>query len=225
MNFFQSTLFLFSWFLICFSCSKTPNWSATFNEAGLVNVQELDSTIKVRLAYSSSNNVIGYDIYGDLDQAYLRSEAAKKLVLAQKNLQAHHPTHSLYIFDATRPRRIQQLLWDESELPIDQRSKYIAHPQRGSIHNYGMAVDLGIWVDGVGLLDMGTVFDDFSALSHITSEDSLLSIGALKPEHVQNRILLRQVMTKAGFLCLSSEWWHFDAMERSSTKEQFEIVE
>ena len=88
-----------------------------------------------------------------------------------------------------------------------------------------MAVDLGIWVDGVGLLDMGTVFDDFSVLSHITSEDSLLSIGALKPEHVQNRKLLRQVMTKAGFLSLSSEWWHFDAMERSSTKEQFNIVE
>ena len=84
MNFFQSTLFLLSWFLICFNCSKTPNWSATFNEAGLVNVQELDSTIKVRLAYSSSNNVIGYDIYGDLDQAYLRPEAAKKLVIAQK---------------------------------------------------------------------------------------------------------------------------------------------
>ena len=207
MNFFQSTLFLFSWFLICFSCSKTPNWSATFNEAGLVNVQELDSTIKVKLAYSSSNNVIGYDIYGDLDQAYLRPEAAKKLVIAQKNLQAHHSTHSLHTFDATRPRRIQQLLWNESELPIGQRSEYIAHPQKGSIHNYGM------------------VFDDFSVLSHITSEDSLLSIGALKPEHVQNRKLLRQVMTTAGFLSLSSEWWHFDAMERSSTKEQFEIVE
>ncbi len=225
MYFFQFPIFLLSGSLICFTCSKTPDWKATFYKAGLVNIQELDSTIKVSLAYSSSNNVLGYDIYGNLDQAYLRPEAAKKLVIAQKDLQANHPTYSLHIFDATRSRRIQQLLWDKSELPIDQRSKYIAHPQSGSIHNYGMAVDLGIWVDGVGLLDMGTDFDDFSARSHITSEDSLLSIGALKPAHVQNRKLLRRVMTKAGFLSLSTEWWHFDAMERSSTKEQFDIVE
>ncbi|MBK97884.1 MAG: hypothetical protein CL672_03720 [Balneola sp.] len=32
-------------------------------------------------------------------------------------------------------------------------------------------------------------------------------------------------MNKAGFVSLSAEWWHFDAMERSATKEQFDIVE
>ena len=191
----------------------------------MVNVQKLDSTIKFNLAYSTPNNVLGYDIYGDLEEAYLRPEAGEMLVLAQKKIQAYNASYSLYIFDATRPRQIQQRLWDESELPIEERSKYIAHPERGSIHNYGMAVDLGIWVDGQGLLDMGTPFDDFSLLSHIDSEDSLLSVGALKLTQVQNRLILREVMTSSGFLSLSSEWWHFDAMERSATKEQFEIIE
>ena len=191
----------------------------------MVNVQKIDSTIKINLAYSTPNNVLGYDIYGDLEEAYLRPEADEMLVLAQKKIQAYNASYSLYIFDATRPRQIQQRLWDESELPIEERSKYIAHPERGSIHNYGMAVDLGIWVDGQGLLDMGTPFDDFSLLSYIDSEDSLLSVGALKLTQVQNRLILREVMTSSGFLSLSSEWWHFDAMERSATKEQFEIIE
>ena len=191
----------------------------------MVNVQKIDSTIKINLAYSTPNNVLGYDIYGDLEEAYLRPEADEMLVLAQKKIQAYNASYSLYIFDATRPRQIQQRLWDESELPIEDRSKYIAHPERGSIHNYGMAVDLGIWVDGQGLLDMGTPFDDFSLLSYIDSEDSLLSVGALKLTQVQNRLILREVMTSSGFLSLSSEWWHFDAMERSATKEQFEIIE
>lgn len=211
--------------LVSLSCTKTYDWNATFNEAGMVNVQKLDSTIKINLAYSTPNNVLGYDIYGDLEEAYLRPEAGEMLVLAQKKIQAYNASYSLYIFDATRPRQIQQRLWDESELPIEERSKYIAHPERGSIHNYGMAVDLGIWVDGQGLLDMGTPFDDFSLLSHIDSEDSLLSVGALKLTQVQNRLILREVMTSSGFLSLSSEWWHFDAMERSATKEQFEIIE
>jgi D-alanyl-D-alanine dipeptidase len=191
----------------------------------MVNVQELDSTIKVNLAYSTPNNVLGYDVYGDLEEAYLRPEAAEKLVLAQKKLQAYNASYTLYIYDATRPRRIQQKLWDESELPIEERSKYIAHPERGSIHNYGMAVDLGIWVDGQGLLDMGTSFDDFSLLSHIDSEDSLIRVGALEPVQVHNRLLLREVMTSSGFLSLASEWWHFDTLERSATKEQFDIIE
>lgn len=225
MNYIPSPFFLLLSCLLCLSCTKTPNWNAVFKDAGLVNIQELDSTIKVNLAYSDTNNILGYDAYGELDQAYLRPNAAKKLVLAQKDLRANQPNYTLYIFDATRPRRIQQKLWDESDLPIEERGKYIANPQRGSIHNYGMAVDLGIWVDGVGLLDMGTSFDDFSALSHITAEDSLMRIGALTPTHVQNRKLLRQIMTEAGFLSLSTEWWHFDAMERSDTKDQFDIVE
>jgi zinc D-Ala-D-Ala dipeptidase len=220
-------LLLFGLFgcIVSLSCTKTNDWNATFNEAGMVNVQELDSTIKVNLAYSTPNNVLGYDVYGDLEEAYLRPEAAEKLVLAQKNLQAYNASYTLYIYDATRPRRIQQKLWDESELPIEERSKYIAHPERGSIHNYGMAVDLGIWVDGQGLLDMGTSFDDFSLLSHIDSEDSLIRVGALEPVQVHNRLLLREVMTSSGFLSLASEWWHFDAMERSATKEQFDIIE
>lgn len=202
-----------------------PNWKIELKNSGLVNLKDLDPSIMVQLAYSTVDNILGYDAYGSLEDAYLREEAAFKLVEAQKMLLAHNPNLRLYIFDAARPRRIQQQLWDNSELPVSERSKYIANPERGSIHNFGMAVDLGIYDIGSGLLDMGTKFDDFTEVSHITKEDSLFENGLLTNNQLTNRKLLREIMVAAGFQTLSTEWWHFDAMERSRTKELFSIIE
>ena len=202
-----------------------PDWNIELKDSGLINLKDLDSTIIVHLAYSTVDNILGHDAYGSLEDAYLREEAAVKLVEAQKILLAHNPNLRLYIFDASRPRRIQQQLWDNSELPVSERSKYIANPERGSIHNFGMAVDLGIYDIDAGLLDMGTKFDDFTEVSHITKEDSLVENGFLTNHQLSNRKLLREIMVAAGFQTLATEWWHFDAMERSRTKEQFDIVE
>ena len=205
--------------------TEYPDWNIELKNSGLVNLKDLDSSIIVQLAYSTVDNILGYDAYGSLEDAYLREEAAEKLVEAQKMLLAHNPNLRLYIFDAARPRRIQQQLWDNSELPVSERSKYIANPGRGSIHNFGMAVDLGIYDIDAGLLDMGTKFDDFTEVSHITKEDSLVENGFLTNHQLSNRKLLREIMVAAGFQTLATEWWHFDAMERSRTKEQFDIVE
>ena len=202
-----------------------PDWKIELKNSGLVNLKDLDPSIMVQLAYSTVDNILGYDAYGSLDDAYLREEAAVKLEEAQKLLKVHNPNLRLYIFDAARPRRIQQQLWDNSDLPVSERSKYIANPERGSIHNFGMAVDLGIYDIDAGLLDMGTKFDDFTEVSHITKEDSLVENGLLTNNQLTNRKLLREIMVAAGFQTLATEWWHFDAMERSRTKELFSIIE
>ena len=131
----------------------------------------------------------------------------------------------LLIWDAARPRRIQQILWDTVEIPLTERSQYVANPKSGSIHNYGCAVDLTL-VDASGnALDMGTGYDDFSRLAHIDKENELVSAGELTNEQVEHRLLLRSVMTKAGFIPINSEWWHFDAFTREETKSRFKIVE
>jgi zinc D-Ala-D-Ala dipeptidase len=39
---------------------------------------------------------------------------------------------------------------------------YVADPRNGSIHNYGLAVDLSLEDQNGRELDMGTGFDDFS---------------------------------------------------------------
>lgn len=40
-------------------------------DAGLVDVLEVDSTLRVRLMYSTDDNFMGRDVYGDLERAYL----------------------------------------------------------------------------------------------------------------------------------------------------------
>ena len=77
---------------------------------GLVNIKRLDSSFKVDLRYSTTNNFVGIDLYGDLNEVYLHPEVAKKLKLAQKILKDSIPNYSLLIFDGVRPLHIQQLM-------------------------------------------------------------------------------------------------------------------
>ncbi len=201
------------------------DWDSLFTTQGLLNVRDADSTILVDLRYSSENNFIGKDLYGSLEEAYLQPESLDKLLKASKLLKEQHPDLRLLIYDTTRPRRVQQILWDEVDIPIEERSQYVADPQSGSIHNYGGAVDLTL-VDETGQeLDMGTDYDDFSQKAHIDQEQELIEQGILTKEQVMNRKILRDVMTEAGFIPLRTEWWHFDAYPRDETKEKFEIVE
>ena len=224
---YSALILIAALFASCTASKKEQNtdWEKIYTEQGLERIDTLETGIKVGLRYSTTNNFVGKDVYGDLEDAYLQPEAAQKLYSAADLLQASNPEYSLLIYDAARPRRIQQILWDVVDIPIQERSKYVANPASGSIHNYGCAVDLTI-IDGSGKeLDMGTDYDDFSSLAHTDNEEKLITEGKLTREQHQNRLLLRDVMTRAGFLPLRSEWWHFDAFSREETKKRFKIVE
>ena len=56
-------------------------------------------------------------------------------------------------------------------------------------------------------------------------EDSLLSIGLLTVAQIENRKILRNVMTKAGFSTISSEWWHFNAYSYQDIQTKYNIIE
>lgn len=192
-------------------------------DVGLVNIQEIDSTIKVDLRYSSLNNFLNADVYGDLSRCYLRKEAALKLAQAQRYLKQKFPGHSLLIFDGARPRSVQYKMWEIFEGPDKQ--KYVANPQSGSIHNYGAAVDLTIVDDKGNLLDMGTEFDFFGKLAQPRYEEKFLKEGKLNEKQLSNRKLLREAMTKAGFQYIQSEWWHFNAFLKDVVKKKYSIIE
>lgn len=224
---YSALILIAVFFASCTASKKKQNtdWDKIYTEQGLERIDTLETGIKVGLRYSTTNNFVGKDVYGDLEDAYLQPEAAQKLYSAVELLQASNPEYMLLIYDAARPRRIQQILWDVVDIPIQERSKYVANPASGSIHNYGCAVDLTI-IDGSGKeLDMGTDYDDFSSLAHTDNEEELINEGKLTREQHQNRLLLRDVMTRAGFLPLRSEWWHFDAFSREETKTRFKVVE
>ena len=196
------------------------------HEIDVVNIQELDPTILVDLRYSSKNNFLKKDMYGDLEECFLRRKPAEMLCQANEHLKASHPELRLLVFDGLRTRSVQKKLWDALDtIPVSLRSQFVADPKKGSIHNYGAAVDLTLALENGSELDMGTEYDHFGELAFPALEDSLLALGKLTDKQIKNRTILRQVMTKAGFSTIDSEWWHFDAFSRNETKNKYTIVE
>jgi len=201
-----------------------PVLEQKLQEAGLVDVQSLDSSIQVDLKYSSTDNFVGVDVYGDLERCYLQKEVAVRLLHAQGFLHETHPQYNLLIFDGARPLSVQQIFWDTLAKPDDLKHLYVADPKVGSIHNYGSAVDLTLCTEQGIPLDMGTDYDHFSELAYPSKEQELLAAGQLTAQQVANRELLRGVMRRAGFTPINTEWWHFNAYSRKRAAELFDII-
>ncbi|MGB3618102.1 MAG: M15 family metallopeptidase [Catalinimonas sp.] len=204
---------------------RLSDYELRMRALGLVDVQTLDPTIQVELKYSTTDNFVGVDVYGDLDRAYLQPEPARRLVEAQRLLRERRPNLRLLVYDAARPRAVQQVLWDMLPKPEADKPKYVADPQKGSIHNFGAAVDLTIADTTGASLDMGTPYDYFGVPAFPYHEERLLQSGRLTQAQVDNRRLLREVMRAAGFSPITSEWWHFDAFSRAEARRRFPIVE
>ena len=197
----------------------------SFKNAGLVDIHKLDTNIKVDLKYSTKNNLFGFDAYGALEKAYLQKDVANKLINAQKKLSENMPGAKLIIFDAARPRRVQQILWDSLKMPFKEKIKYVSNPKNGSLHNFGAAVDLSILNKFGKELDMGSFFDFIGELSNTDNENKLLNKGKLSLNQIKNRKLLRKIMKDAGFFNIQSEWWHFNSCTRKEAFEKYTIIE
>ena len=197
-------------------------YEQSFIDSGLVDIQEFIPGIRVELKYSTTDNFVHADVYGTLEKCYLRGEAAAKLKKAQAFLKESHPEYSLLVYDGVRPHRVQQIMWDKLDVPY--KRNYLSPPSKGSVHNYGCAVDLTI-ADGNGKpLDMGTAFDFFGALAQPQLESSMLANKKLTQVQYDNRILLRKAMKKAGFFGIRTEWWHFNAFASRVVKRRFSRI-
>jgi len=178
--------------------------------------------IEVDLRYASANNFVGRDLYSPYDCAWLHRDAAAALERVVAYLAQRAPGHTALVLDALRPQRVQQQLWDA--LAGTGLQMYLADPARGSIHSYGMALDITLLDPQGRELDMGTGFDDMTDLSHPALEEGFLAAGKLTEEQVANRRLLRDAMFQAGFLGIRTEWWHFDCGDRDLVRSTFRRV-
>lgn len=178
--------------------------------------------IRVDLRYASANNFVGRDLYSPYDCAWLHRDAAAALEQVVTYLAERAPGHTALVLDALRPQRVQQQLWDA--LAGTGLQMYLADPARGSIHSYGMALDITLLDPAGRELDMGTGFDDMTNLSHPALEEGFLLTGELSEQQVANRRLLREAMFQAGFLGIRTEWWHFDCGDRELVRARFRRV-
>jgi len=172
--------------------------------------------IEVDLRYAGPDNFVGRSVYGGLDCAWLRREAAEALVNASQWLARQRPGYRLLVLDALRPQRVQETLY--AELAGTPLALYLAHPERGSIHSFGMAVDLTVLDPQGAEVDMGTGFDEMTLISHPDHEAEHLALGLLTAAQLGERGWLRAAMRQAGFHGISTEWWHFDFGDRVAVR-------
>ena len=196
-------------------------------DRGLVDIQKIDPDIRVELKYSTTDNFIGRDVYGELTRAYLQPEMAKRLAKASALLKKEKPGYKLLVYDAARPNSVQYDLWDALDhlkIPARSKTQYVADPKIGSNHNFGCAIDLTVVDENGKPLDMGTKFDFFGPLAYPRSEQEMLKKGKLTVRQIENRRLLRKVMTQVGFKVNTTEWWHFDGMSKAQARAKYGMI-
>jgi D-alanyl-D-alanine dipeptidase len=196
-------------------------------QLGLVDILSIDPSLIVDLKYSSRDNFLGEDVYGDLATCYLQREVAHMLREAHNILKREYPRYRLIIYDGARPRSVQKRMWTMVNKSL---RRYVANPSVGSNHNFGAAVDLSIVEINAGkrghrLLDMGTAYDYFGPLSQPRYEKRFLKAGLLSGAQIKNRRILRDVMMRAGFKMINVEWWHFNAFSSKEIRKRYRIIE
>jgi D-alanyl-D-alanine dipeptidase len=240
-------IFLVASTFICITASAQHNatyYDTKMQEYNLVDVTTLEGgeNILVELKYTSMDNFVGEDMYGELNRAYLEISFAQRVVQAAQYLERHHPNYRLLIYDAARPISVQRYM--RSVVDGTEFESFVADGSKGGRHNYGVAVDLTIATTDGTPLDMGAPFDDFSDIAAVkgTPDNSdpttrTLAIyrayaeeqvrkGVLTKEAANNRLLLIEVMASADLVPYRREWWHFEElMPMSETRTKYRLLD
>lgn len=193
--------------------------------SGLVNVQDSIPEILVDLKYASTDNFMAQNVYGNLKRAYVQPDIINDLRKAQAYLKEKDSSLTLLIYDAVRPRSVQQIMWDVLDIPTSEKTKFVSNPKNGSVHNYGAALDITIAKTDGTALDMGAGYDDIRQIAYPRFEKAYLDSGMLSLAQIENRNLLREVMRVGGFTGIQTEWWHFNRYSRSTCESKYKILE
>ena len=187
----------------------------TLDSSGFVLLSDFVPAIVQEIRYFSTYNFVGDRIDGYEEPcAIITKEAARALKLVSNEMNVRG--YRLKVFDAYRPVSAVKhfMLWsiEDQDLrmkpyfypDIDKEelfnSGYIA---KQSSHSRGSAIDLTLLDMATGKeLDMGSPFDFFGEISHPDY------MGITK-EQYNNRMVLKDAMTRHGFEPIDCEWWHF----------------
>lgn len=225
---------LFAFMILAFSftaCQQLPTGEERkstvekeLEQTGLQNVAEEIPGIEVYMVYATPYNFMGRVLYTGLYEAYLVPEAIEKLRKANELLRKKRLDLHLVVYDAARPRSIQEQMWKVVE--NTELQDYVANPNKsgGSPHNYGIAVDVTLVDCTDHPIPMGSEYDYFGDRSRVDLEDQLIANGEINQRELLNRQLLREIMTEAGWLVEPSEWWHFNAMPLAEANQKLTVI-
>jgi D-alanyl-D-alanine dipeptidase len=178
--------------------AKPPVEHGDFRKPDLVELINLDPTIKLDIRYASTNNFMSTPFYSQA-RAFMQRPAAEAVVRANAKLKPYG--YAVVIHDGYRPWYVTKMFWDGT--PADKHD-FVANPVPGSRHNRGCAVDLSLYDLKTGQeVQMPSGYDEMSERSYPDYKGGT-------PEETKRRELLRKVMESEGFTVQEHEWWHFD---------------
>ncbi len=174
-----------------------------FAKYDLVNIKDINPTIKTYLIFATPHNFTGQKVYTS-SECYMLREVALKLDEIQKELNAQGL--GLLVIDAYRSMEAQQKFWD---LIHDER--YVSNPKKnGGRHTRGTAVDLLIIDLKTGEpLAFPVTPDDLKTPAYFT-EKVCHGYMNLPTEQIKNREFLKEIMLRHGFEPMPTEFWHYD---------------
>ncbi len=183
-----------------------------------------DAILEIR--YHSTFNFVGTRVDGYLEPtALMTRQSADSLKVVSDEMKAKG--YRLKIYDAYRPQCAVDHFVRWAQNPSDTLTKRYFYPMlekpvlfeqnyilSRSGHTRGSTVDLTLFDEATGKeVDMGGVFDWFGDESHPdfcgNPDTGEYTGGILTEEQFRNRMLLREVMLRHGFMPIDSEWWHF----------------
>ena len=178
--------------------AEPPRESGEFRKSDLVELTELDPTVRLDIRYASTRNFLGTPLYSQ-SRAFLQRPAAEALVRARRTLAADG--YGLLVHDGYRPWYVTKMFWDATP---PQLHRFVADPAHGSRHNRGCAVDVSLVDLKTGReVAMPSGYDEFS-------ERAYPAYAGGSAEARTHRDLLRRRMEAEGFTVYEYEWWHFD---------------
>lgn len=167
--------------------------------SALVDVAPLIPRAVLDVRYATANNFTGKALYPSA-RCLLRREVAGRLVRAAARLERQG--YRLRLYDCYRPLSVQREMW--KAFP---RAGFVAEPKKGSLHNRGAAVDVGLSGPDGAELPMPTPFDSFERRARVDARDGIPA------DALRRRDRLRAAMEAEGFLVNPVEWWHYAARD------------
>jgi zinc D-Ala-D-Ala dipeptidase len=219
-----------------------------------VDIKEVIPSIVLAIRYYTPHNFVGEKIDGyNAPKCFLTNQAAFALNNVQEELNKYSLSLKLYDCYRPQRAVNQFIKWAEDPADTKMKEEFYPDIDKKDLftqdyiakksgHSRGSTVDVTIvpiptppehkftpgeplypcyWPKGKRFndnsIDMGTGFDCFSEFSH--TENNQVNI-----QQRLNRLALKTIMEKYGFINLESEWWHFTLKDEPYPDTYFNFV-